>query len=326
MDIENKLRTLYVGKILFEHTDEDHFLTTEQIRAILVEEYGLTVHRQTIPTDIDILKTFGMEIECVRATQNRYYLVKRKFETAEIKLLIDAVESSKFISNNMSNKLTAKVASLAGNNKADELKRNMSVEGRIKYSNEKLYRIIDDINYAINRKCKISFHYFRYDADKKKVLRNDGEEYIFSPYSMIWNGDNYYVVGWADKYDKVCQFRVDRFMNSPKILEDKAVSKPKDFNINEYINTMFSMFDSERAEVKLICDNSVMDSVIGKFGEKVRTEAINENEFEADVTIAVNNVFFSWVFGFGGKVKIAGPESVKDEYKKMVMDAVDGLR
>ena len=163
MDINAKYRPFYIAKLLEELTDENHYLTTVQIMRLLEERYGITTHRQTIAQDIEVLKTVGIDICCIASTQNRYKLLGRKFDDAELKLLIDAVASSKFISKKRSEVLAAKLASLASNYKADELKRNISVESRVKSENEQTLLIIDGINEAINRHKQIRFQYFRYN-------------------------------------------------------------------------------------------------------------------------------------------------------------------
>lgn len=325
MDNEAKLRPLYLAKILYEQTDEEHFLTTAQLIQILEEQYGIRSHRQTIKTEIELLRQFGLEIEEVKSTQNRYNLFGRKFDAPELKLLIDAVESSKFITAGKSKELVEKLGSLASNHVAASLKRNVSCEGRIKPGNERIYFIIDAINEAINANKKISFQYFKYNVRKEKKLKRDGESYVITPLHLVWNGDCYYMVGVYDYKQRLGSFRVDRIAKCPTILEEDGTPAPEDFNIDEYINTTFHMFNSQREEVELICDNDVMDSIIDRFGEDVTTYAYNMTAFRAVVNIAVSHVFYSWVFGFGGKVKIKGPDHVKEKYAEMLRDAVTGL-
>ena len=325
MDNEAKLRPLYLAKILYEQTDEEHFLTTAQLIQILEEQYGIKSHRQTIKTEIELLRQFGLEIEEVKSTQNRYNLFGRKFDAPELKLLIDAVESSKFITAGKSKELVEKLSSLASNHVAASLKRNVSCEGRIKPGNERIYFIIDAINEAINANKKISFQYFKYNVRKEKKLKRDGESYVITPLHLVWNGDCYYMVGVYDYKQRLGSFRVDRIAKCPTILQEDGTPAPEGFNIDEYINTTFHMFNSQREEVELICDNEVMDSIIDRFGEDVTTYAYNMTAFRAVVNIAVSHVFYSWVFGFGGKVKIKGPDHVKEKYAEMLRDAVTGL-
>ena len=318
MDNNAKLRPLYLAKILYERTDEDHYLTTMQLAQILEEEYGIPAHRQTIKTDIELLQQFGMDIQEVKSTQNRYNLISRQFEIAELKLLIDAVQSSKFISKERSEQMVSKIVTLAGQHKAEELKRNASVEGRVKSENRQDLLIVDAINEAINARKKIAFQYFAYNIRKQKKLRHDGERYIFSPYRLIWNGDYYYAVGYSEKHNGIGSFRLDRIIKTPTILEKEAIKMPTDFKINKYINTSFRMYNSKTESVELICDNSVMDAIIDRFGEDVQTYANDMQTFRAMVDVSVNHVFFGWVFGFAGKVKIKSPKEVKDQYYIML--------
>lgn len=325
MDNDAKLRPLYLAKILYEQTDEEHFLTTAQLIQILEDQYGIKAHRQTIKAEIELLKQFGLEIEEVKSTQNRYNLFGRRFDAPELKLLIDAVESSKFITAGKSKELVEKISSLTSTHVAASLRRNVSCEGRIKPGNERIYIIIDAINDAINKNKKISFQYFQYNVRKEKKLKRNGEPYVITPLHLVWNGDCYYMVGVYEYKQRLGNFRVDRIAKCPTILEEEGTPAPEGFNIDEHINTTFHMFSSAREEVELVCDNDVMDSIIDRFGEDVTTYANDMTSFRAVVNIAVSHVFYSWVFGFGGKVKIKGPDIVKEKYAERLNAAVKGL-
>ena len=322
MDNDAKRRPLYLGKILQERTDEEHFLTTAQLMQILEEEYGIKSHRQTIKSDLELLQSFGMDIQEIKSTQNRYNLVSRQFDIAELKLLIDAVESSKFITSRKSEELVAKLCSLASNHCAMELKRNLCVEGRIKPGNEKIFLIVDTINEAINRGKKIRFQYFRFDEHKEHKLRKDGKYFYISPLNLVWNGDYYYVIGVFDFTRTIGSFRVDRIAKCPEILDYDVTAPKEDFDLNTYINTTFRLYNSEHSQVELVCDNDMMDAIIDRFGEEVETHRHTADSFKAVVNVAVSHVFFSWVFGFGGKVKIKAPEDVRQRYIEMATQAV----
>lgn len=317
MDNDSKLRPLYLAKILYEQTDEEHYLTTVQLINILEEKYGISAHRQTIKSEIELLRKFGIEIEEVKSVQNRYNICSREFENSELKLLIDAVESAKFITARKSKELVAKLSSLAGDYGAEKLKRNVCCEGRIKSDNERIYIIVDTINEAINEGKKISFPYFQYNVKKQHQLKHDGEAYVLSPLHLVWNGDFYYLVGVAED-NTIRNFRVDRIAKCPTILEENSSQAPEDFNIDDYINTTFRMFNAEHTDVELLCDNDVIDSIIDRFGENIKiTEAATEN-FKITVNVAISHIFYSWIFGFGGKVKILGPDAVREEYVSML--------
>ncbi len=325
MDNDAKLRPLYLGKILYEMTDEDHFLTTAQLIQILDEQYGIKAHRQTIKGEIELLQRFGMDIQETKSTQNRYNLVSRQFDVAELKLLIDAVESAKFITKKKSTELVSKLSALAGNNCSVALKRNVSAEGKIKAGNEKIYLIIDTINEAINSRKKISFQYFQYNVRKEQKLKRNGDPFVFTPLHLVWNGDYYYVVGVYEYKQRLGSFRIDRIASCPTILDEEATPAPDGFDIDEYINTTFRMYNSNHCDVELICDNSVMDSIIDRFGADVTTYANDMTSFRAIVNVATSHIFYSWVFGFAGLVKIKGPQEVKEAYAEMVKTAADEL-
>lgn len=322
MDNDSKLRPLYLGKILYERTDEHTSLTTNQLIDILKKEYNISSHRQTIATEIQLLKDFGMDIQCIKSRQNKYHIGARIFDLAELKLIIDAVDACKFISGRESRKLTAKLASLAGNCQAEELKRNGSAEGRVRTTNEKTCRIIDSINTAINSKKKIAFRYFTYDGKKKKILKHDGELYIFSPFELIWDGDRYYMLGWSDSHDELRTFRVDRIADVPAVLPAKAEKKPTGFSGIGFVGTNYRMFAGEAKDVTLICDNDTMDSMVDRFGEKVETRTLGNGHFQLKAEVADSPVFYAWLFGFGGKVKIKAPKDMQEAYREMVTNAL----
>ena len=326
MDNDSKLRILYIKKMLGD-TDEEHPLTNAEIMRILEEKDGITTHRTTIPSDIDLLIKSGMEIEVIESKPKKYYLndYSRIFTLPELKMLVDAVASFKFITKKKSDELIKKITSLGTPTSIPSLKRNLGPEGRIKQENERIYFVIEAINDAINEKKKISFQYFQYNIKKEQKLKHGGTVYKFSPYSLVWNGDYYYMVGFSEKHNGIVNFRIDRIAKTPHILDEGAVPMPDGFDIADYTNGMFRMYNSERCKVELICDNSVMDAIIDKFGINVKTCVYDMTSFKLEVIVAVNHVFFSWIFGFGGKVKIKSPEDVKSRYKEMVYGSISNL-
>ncbi|WP_407384162.1 helix-turn-helix transcriptional regulator [Ruminococcus sp.] len=326
MDIKSKLRPFYVAKILYERTDENHYLTIVQIMEQLKKGYDISTSRGTVANDIKVLQEVGMEIEVEQSTQNRYYLIARKFDLPELKMLVDAVESARFIPKEKSAVLVEKLLSLSSKFEASKLIRNVDVENRIKSDNNKIYYIMDALNNAINKKRKVSFQYYTYNVNKEKVLRHDGEFYILSPYKLIWNGDYYYVVGYSEKHGNIGNFRVDRIVTTPVVLSEEAHEQPKSFNLNVYLNSMFRMYNSERKQVELVCENSVVEAIIDKFGKDIEVQVINTQTFSVVVSASVGHVFYSWIFGFGGKVSIKSPNDVKDEYIKMVEETAEVLK
>ena len=325
MDIKAKLRPFYVAKMLYEQTDEDHYLTIAQIIEQLERDYGISTSRGTVGDDIRALQELGIDITVESSTQKRFSLIERRLDIPELKTLIDATESARFITKDKSAALVEKLASLTSQFNRNKLVRNVDVENRIKAENEKVYYIMEALNDAINDHKKVSFQYFSYNVRKEQKAKNDGYTYVFSPYKLIWNGDYYYAVGYSEKHGGVGSFRVDRIARQPKILDEDAVQPPADFDLNVYLNSMFRMYNGERKQIELVCANDLMDAIIDKFGKDVPVLANDMKSFRVLVNTSVGSVFYSWVFGFGGRVSIKAPEEVKAEYAKMVFDAAKAL-
>ena len=323
MATEKKSKTLYLKKILEERTDEDHPLSTSQLIDILKTEYGISVHRQTLASDIEELMEFGLDICKDRSSQNKFFVGQRTFELPEIKLLIDAVESSRFITTSKSNELIEKIHSLTSNNMLDKLERHNFIAERVKPDNEKIYYIVDKINDAINAGKQISFHYFTYNEKKQKVLKNNGEKYFLSPYSLVWNEDYYYAVGYSEKHNDIVNFRVDRIETTPEITDIDVIAAPDNFDMSEYIKKTFSMYVGESTEVELLCDNNLMKTMIDRFGEDIKVEPFDDNSFKIKTVVSVSPTFYGWVFGFAGQVKILSPKEIKAEYTQMLNNSLN---
>lgn len=321
MELSKNLRTICLAKILYERTDEEHPLSTNELIDILQAEYGISAHRVTLYEDITQLCALGMDIYTIKSTSNKYYLASRLFDLPELKLLVDAVESSKFITEKKSRVLSEKLTALASKGQAAELKRNISITGRIKAGNEQIYYIMDALNAAINHGRKVRFFYYEFHAGKRKKIKNNGEPYVLSPYTLTWNGDNYYVVGWSDKHDKVATFRVDRIYQVPEILSEEAIPKPQKYNIAEFSEKAFQLFDSKHAEVELLCENTMMNTVLDHFGTKIKPVQVDEDHFQLAVEVSLSPTFFAWVFEFGGKIRILGPEEAIDAYRRLIEKA-----
>ena len=323
--METKPRILYLLRILEQYTDEEHPLTTKQLIDKLQDEYSISAHRTTLTKDIAALQEYGVDIVTVHSTQCKYFIGSRKFELPELKLLIDAVESSRFITAKKSESLIRKIHTLTSQGQVSKLRRNNYVVDRIKPDNEQIYYIVDTINDAINEGKQISFQYYDYSGLKKKVLKNKGEIYKLSPYKLIWSGDYYYVIGYSEKKGKVINFRVDRIAAAPTILSENAIPVPKDFDLENFTKEVFFMFSGDEVEVDLQCDNSLMKTMIDRFGENVKTLAYDMTSFRLITEVSVSPTFFGWVFGFDGKVKILGPKNVKEQYYKMISEAMNSL-
>lgn len=305
-----KARLLVLTKMFYELTDENHPMDTFEIIDYLAE-HGVPANTKTLRSDIKLLKDQDIDIVTVTSRPNKYFLGARLFEMPEIKLLLDAVASSRFITKSKSKELSRKLTSLTSGHQRKQLNRHMYTTGRVKPGNENVFYYVDLINNAIELKRKISFQIIEFDGRKRKTLRHDGEVYVVNPYAMYWSDDYYYVVGWSDKRETMAAYRIDR-MAEPQILEEKTVKKPKGFRVTDYSHKVFEMFAGEEVRVKLECRNDLMKYVIDRFGMKFDTETATDETTYCYVDVCLSPTFYGWVFGFGGGIRILAPdEAVK---------------
>lgn len=314
--MKNNKRSLFILKFLTEQTDEKHLATITNINEYL-RQYDLDANRETISDCIKELQDVGYDIFCVRSTQNQYYMRERPFSLAEVKLLVDAVQSSRFISEEQSLELVSKLADLVGSHKGEILKRHLYIESRAKTDNAGIMEYVDKIHQAITENRKIKFKYFEYNATKEKVLRYDGYTYTLSPCVLVWNNDMYYVVGiYKDKED-FAKFRIDR-MCELIVTDEQGAELRADLDMSDFFEKEFSMMNGETCEVELLCENKLMSSIIDKFGDDVKTEIVDETHFKVIVDVDLSGNFFGWVFASKGKMQIITPERVKDEFQSIV--------
>ena len=323
MENGTKHRILYLYQHLLQHTDAEHPLSTAELMKILKEQYAIKVSRNTISDDLAMLHNCGLHIEHYESTQNKYYYDGHAYDLAELKLLVDAISSSKFITQRKSDELITKLLTLTSAANAAKLRRHIYVAGRVKSDNEQGYYIVDALNEAIDTRRKIQFAYTDFDVNKNRYVTNDGTPYTVSPYTLEWDGDYYYLRGFCDERQAMRTFRIDHIAEQPKILNQIAVSPPEDYSPAQYSKCVFRMFDTDQPEeVQLQCHVSTMKYLIDNFGVDVKTEPIGEDSFRANVLVCASSTFYRWLFGFNGKIKILGPEAVKNAYREMLQKAL----
>ena len=315
-----KSRLIVLSKMFYTQTDEEHTMTNLQILDYL-KEHDVPANEKTLRGDIRLLKELGFDIVTIVSRPNRYYQGKREFTLPELKLLIDAVCSSRFITTKKSHDLGTKLAELASDNQKKELRRNVYATNRVKNSNESIYGMVDMINEAINSHRQIQFKYREYDGDLKPVLRNNGEVYELSPYALFWNEDYYYVVGWSEKHSNVSTFRADRLVD-PVIIDKKTRRKPKDFDLDDYSRRIFEMYDGEPTEVKLEVRNDLAKYLVDRFGTDLETMPSSDDYFQVTVEVSLSPTFYAWVFRFGGEIRILSPAKAVNEITEMAIDIV----
>ncbi len=311
-----KLKLLYIMQFLLERTDEEHAVTTQDIIAGL-EQHGIHAERKSIYTDIDLLTEFGLDIIRVRERPGGYYLASRQFELAELKLLVDAVQASRFITVRKSEELIRKLESLCSREQARQLHRQVVVTNRGKAVNENIYYNIDLIYNAIAQNSKIRFQYFEWDVGKEMRLRRDGTFYEVSPWTLLWDDENYYLIAFDDRSSDIRHYRVDKMlkidlMDRPR----EGKSRFEDFDIAKYAGKTFGMFAGEEETVTLVCDSSLTGVMIDRFGQEVALRGQDETHIRARVNVAVSRQFFGWIAGLGAGVKIESPARVAQAYQE----------
>lgn len=308
-----KLKILYLMKVLLEKTDESHSITMPEIIAEL-EAYGITAERKSIYNDMECLRQYGLDIIGEQYDRTYYYRIgNRQFELAELKLLVDSVQSAKFLTAKKSNRLIKKIEGLASKYEASQLHRQVYVAERIKTMNESIYYNVDNIHNAIAKNSKITFQYFQWNVKKEMELRRNGALYEVSPWALSWNDENYYLVAYDSVERMIKHFRVDKMLNitvTDVKREGKALFQT--FDMAVYAKKMFGMFYAEEQTVKLECANSLAGVVIDRFGKDVMLIPKDDSHFTVNVKVAVSLQFLAWVIGLGEDVKILEPKTVVD--------------
>ena len=317
-----KLKILYLMKILMERTDENHSITMPEIISAL-EAYGISAERKSIYSDIESLRTYGLDIVGEAEGKTFYYrVVDRTFELAELKLLVDSVQSAKFITEKKSNELIKKIESLSSRYEAQQLQRQVYTSNRIKTLNESIYYNVDLLYDAINENSQIRFHYFQWNADKKMELRKDGAYYVVSPWGLSWDDENYYMVAFDAAANKIKHYRVDKMLHIELIGEEREGKNHFDkFDMALYAKKMFGMFAGEEESVKIECHNRLAGVMIDRFGKDITMIKKDSEHFIVNVKVAVSKQFLAWVMALGSDAKIIGPDwvvqQVKDELKRL---------
>ena len=312
-----KLKLLYLYQFLLEKSDEKHPVTINEMIQEL-ERHGVKAERKSLYDDIELLQVFGADILREKRRHTGYYIATRDFELAELKLLVDLVQSSKFLSNERSLTLIQKIETLCSKHDAAALQSHVNVQSRVKNSSRyNVYYNVDSIYNAILQNNKIQFLYFKYNVDKNKEYRRDGEYHVVSPVKLLWDDENYYLICIDDKYNSIRHYRVDRMEKIEQLDEERQMASDSELKkIDDYASSVFSMFDGDTKTVKLVFDESLSNVALDRFGNDVIMIKNNDGTFTINCEVAVSGQFFGWLTGIGDKVKIAAPEEVAKAYKE----------
>lgn len=317
-----KLKPLYIMNYLLQNSDEEHPVTIKQIVEYLGAQ-GISAERKSIYDDIEALRFYGLDIIHVDAGRFQgYYVAQRNFELPELKLLVDSVQSSKFITHKKTMTLIRKIEKLASIHEAQLLQRQVYVKNRIKTMNESIYYNVDAIHDGISQNRKIQFKYFEYTVEKTRHYRKDGAFYVVSPYALTWDDENYYMVAFDSEAGIIKHYRVDK-MTDISTLEEHRDGKDafEALDMAVYARKVFGMFSGEDVTVRLRIENHLVGAVLDRLGQDVMIVRDGDDHFTVSAEVVVSPQFFAWVCGFGTAAQIIGPEHVVRE----MADHVKGI-
>ena len=320
-----KLKLLYLLQFLMENTDENHALTMAQLLEML-ERVEIHAERKSVYDDLQLLRQFGVDVETTQSRTTGYYIASRQFEMPELKLLVDAVQSSKFITSKKSVQLIRKIEQLTSRHEASQLQRQVFVQNRIKTMNESIYYNVDLLHDAISDNQQIHFHYFNWNVQGERVLRRDGAFYTASPWALTWDDENYYLVAYDQEICSIKHYRVDKMLHIETLdapREGKDVFRQFDTAI--YSKKIFGMYGGEEKNVTLRCDLSLAGVIIDRFGKD--TVRIAEGDaFTVTVKVFESPTFLAWVMEFGARMEIVQPASTREAAKRLAEETLQMYR
>lgn len=322
-----KFKLYRLAQIMLERTDEEHYISMPEIMAAL-SEYDVTADRKSIYNDLRDLSVFGIEVEGEPiGNRYHYHVTNRSFELPELKLLVDAIQSSKFITEKKSYALIKKLETLASKYDSQKLQRQVYVSGRIKTMNESIYYTVDAIHNAISENKKIKFQYFQWNAKKEMELRHNGAWYHISPWGLSWDDENYYLVGYDTDAGMIKHYRVDKMLHI-KISDESREGKEhfKKLDMADYAKKSFGMFGGKEQTVKLSVHNKLAGVIIDRFGKDVMMIPADEEHFNVNVDVRVSRQFLGWVFSLGSDIQIVGPDDVVEQMRKEIARSVEQYR
>ena len=316
-----KLKLLYIMRILQENTDEDHPMTASDIIKEL-SLHDITAERKSIYSDIALLREFGIDIISQEKNPRGFFVGSRDFQLAELKLMVDAVQSCHIISKSKSADLVKKLSAFTSRAQAKYLLNRQVYQTERKTINEQVYYAINDIHRAINTNSQITFKYFDYDNKKRVVYRRHGALYQTTPVTLCWDNDRYYLIVYSEKYKNFTHYRVDR-MHYVEVLEVPGVRYDKNkLDVSAHIKHVFGMYGGEIVRARLAFRNRLINTVLDHFGTDTETFPIDGDWFEISVIVSQSPVFFSWIFQFGDEAIIQSPDSLITDMRSLMEQGI----
>ena len=315
-----KLKIFYIKDYLERNSHEGRPIRAAELITHLDRQYGISCDRKTVYSDIAALQDYGVDIVSVPGKNGGYYIASRNFELPELKLLIDAVQSSRYLTERKSKELIEKLCAQCNEQDAKLMRRTVLVSGRVKSMNETIYYNVDAIQDAITQGKQITFRYFDWDFGGKRKYRE--KEYLASPYGLCQDNENCYLLAYSARHG-ITSYRVDR-MTDIRLTGDARVPCPELTGkaLHEHANRLFQMYSGDAVDVKLKFHRSLLNVVIDRFGKDTMLIPDGEDWFNFTVKVAISPMFLSWVIGFGSKAKVLHPQSVADACKTLCMEAM----
>lgn len=314
-----KLKILYVMEYLFKYSDEEHMVTVAQLIKEL-ERHGIQAERKSIYADLEALRDYGIDI--VQGGAGRaagYYMASRDFELPELKLLVDSVQSSKFITHKKTMGLIQKIEQLASVYEGRQLRRQVDVTHRVKTANESIYYNVDEIHRGIAANRKIRFHYFEYTVKKEKRLRRNGDWYEVSPFALTWDDENYYMVSYDSESGLIKHFRVDKMADiSVTEIERDGEEICRELDMGVYARKTFGMFTGRETRVRLRFENPLAGAVMDRLGQDVMMVPDGEAHFTVQADVVISPQFFAWICGFGDRAELLSPENAVEQMREHI--------
>lgn len=321
-----KIKILYLMRIFLEQTDEEHPMSVKELISYL-NSLGISAERKTVYDDIETLRNFGMDILNRREHPAGFYLASREFELPELRLLVDAVQSSRCITNGKSRQLIRKLESLASVYESRQLRRQGFAENRIRTINENVYYSIDMIQRALIEDRQISFQYCEWTVEKKLRPENEGERYSVSPWGLVWQNEEYYLITYDEKCGRVKQYQVDKLQ---QIRIEKEVRRGREFfenyDIGELTSRTFGMFGGREVTICLEAHNRLVGVVLDRFGRDIMIHRKDPEHFKTLVRVNISDQFFGWIAILGPDAVIASPDEVRDKYREFLEKSLSNYK
>ena len=316
-----KQKLLRLWQILSERTDEEHPMTTpELIEALAREE--IAAERKSIYDDMEVLRACGLDVQSRKGKNPGWFVGERPFELAELKLLVDAVQASRFFTRRKSGQLIRKLEKLASASQAKQLQRQVYVDRRVKTMNESIYYNVDKLHTALAAGKSVTFKYFEYNVKKEKVFRREGKRYAVVPYGLIWDNENYYLAGYDLNMEQVRHYRVDKMTELAVVcLKGACAPRPEQFDVAAYAGKHFGMFSGREGQVRLRCENRMVGVILDRFGQDVMLIPDGEDHFVVTVEAVVSPQFFGWLFSLADGISLTAPEWAVEEYRERLAQA-----